>query len=230
MTINVYWSCLEKEWMLSEKPTPVLHDFFKERKLDQKNTLTKLGSCPFFNSDMKNTFSIKSIYNYNFFIEDGNVFSDAYDQDFFNEHVVIRSIDEQFFSFLQRFIFFTEEKSLEMEILPAFLEETDFSKNCIVLPAKIDIGKWFRNLELPFFIKKEFKSFSIKIGEPIYYIKFNTEEKINFIPFRYSEKMKYFQKDSTNILHLKYLKTPKDYYGIFKTKNLIMKEIKESVL
>lgn len=36
MSINVYWSCLEDQWMLSSAPEPVSNIFYKNNLYDKK--------------------------------------------------------------------------------------------------------------------------------------------------------------------------------------------------
>jgi hypothetical protein len=129
--------------------------------------------CPSLKDYMDNIFSIKSLYDYNFKLEKNTnqTLSNVYDQIFFDRHVIIRSQQERCFSFTQRFIFFTEDKSLTMSagIFP-FLENNNITKRCVVIPGIVDIGKWFRVLDFAFYLKNEYDTFQIEENEIFQYI------------------------------------------------------------
>jgi hypothetical protein len=159
--------------------------------------------------------------------------SDLYDQDFFDNHVVVRSQEEKCFSFIQTFIFFTEDKSLKMSagIFP-FLEDNNITKRCIVIPGTMDIGKWFRRLDFAFYLKNEYDAFEIEENEIFQYIKFDTKEKIEFKQFRVSQKLIDFSKDIEMSKNSRKLKSRilDSYYEMFNNKKQIIKEIKENLI
>lgn len=230
MTINVYWSCLEKEWLMAEEPQSVAKSFY-ERGMFNPSTAANLNMCPAFNENLKNLYQIKSIYDYEFFLDNGNVYSKKYDQSFFDEHVYLRDINLKMFSFRQSFIFFTEEESLPTTFyeFPVF-EDNEITKRCIMVPGSFDIGKWYRGGEFAFYLKKDFDSFKINRGEVMYYIRFHTKEKINFIQFRSNEKLAQYQKDGFMLNSFAGFKKINQYYDKFKLKKLILKEIKNNII
>lgn len=233
MSITVYWACLENEWMRAKEPENVLKKFYSLGIHDSNSNKTSLNYCPAFNKNLKNVYSINSIYDYSFFIENNQVHSKLYDQVFFNDHILIRSIEKKFFSFNNRFIFFTEEDSLLVNTYQfPFLEQNEISKRCIPIPGEYDIGKWFRNLEFPFILKDEFTEFSVSFDDIMYYIKFNTDEKIILKQFYFSDKLQKMLDDSllTSAYKIKRFKSLEEYYSKSKIKPLILKEIKDNLL
>jgi len=231
MSINIYWGCYEKEWLRSKAPESVYKNFIKNIK--DKNT--QLEICPSIKNYFNNTFSMSSIYDYNFKIksENGEVFSNLYDQKFFDEHVLVRSSKDKLFSFSQKYVFFTEEKSLEMSasIFP-YLENNNITKRCILIPGTLDIGKWFRIMDFAFYLKKEYDEFEILQNEIYQYVKFNTDKKIIFKQFIITEKI---EKYLTDIIHAKEFRKIKtrslnDYYSMLKHKKYIIKEIKNNLI
>ena len=185
MSITIYWCLNDDEWLRAKTPEPIYKGFVKEPK-NQKNDITL---CPATKDYMKNIFSLKSIFSYDFKIDniEGNdtITTSMYDQKFFNDHINIRSQTHKLFSFTQRFCFYTEEKSLLMSagILP-FLEDNNITKRCTVIPGTFDIGRWFRQIEFAFYLKKDYDEFKIEEDEIYQYIKFHTKEKIIFKQFR----------------------------------------------
>lgn len=228
MSINVYWACLNEEWMRMEKPKPVLPNFLN----NNENLIeTGVASCPSFKDFFKNTYSLKSIYNYNFKIENNFVSSNKYDQKFFDKNVNIRSISEKTFSFNLWNIFISESNSLKMTLLPPFLEDNNITKRCIPFSGEYDIGKWFRNLDFAFKLKNDYDSFVIENNEIYSYIKFDTKEKINFIQYRHTEEIGSYLIDTMNARgYKKFARSLDEYYDIFKIKSGLIKKIKLNTL
>jgi hypothetical protein len=229
MSITVYWGSVEEEWLRSKKPELV----YKKFAQNLKNNISEVQMCPSVKDYMKNTFFIKSIYDYSFYItEDKKVLSNMYNQKFFDDHVVVRDINEQIFSFSQTSVFFTEEKSLLMSAINPYMENNNITKKCITIPGSIDIGKWFRTTDFAFFLKKEYNDFSIKEEEIFQYIKFYTDKKIIFKQFKVNQKLREYLNDVNNAKNSRILKSRKieEYYNMFKNKKQIIKEIKNNLI
>jgi hypothetical protein len=231
MATIVYWSCIEKEWLRAKEPQPIYSEFIK----NQKDQATGIKLCPAIKDYTKNTFSLKSIYDYCFETNENinGAFSNLYDQNFFDEHVVVRSDLDKLFTFNQYFIFFTEEKSLQMSTgLFPYLEDNNITKRCILVPGQMDIGKWFRTIEFVFYLKSKYKEFKISENEIYQYIKFNTEDKIIFKQFTTNEKIEKYLKDSTSSKNYrkKQNRPITNYYDMLKHKKHIIKEIKKNLI
>jgi hypothetical protein len=229
-TINIYWSCLESEWMRAESPLPILSEFIK----NNKSSIAKMTLCPAFHKEHYNLFGIKSIYDYEFTVdfENKEVTTTNYDQEFYNRHVIVRSMEERIFSFSQEFIFFTDEPSLKVsgDLFP-HLENNNITERCVVYPGQFDIGKWYRPIEFGFKLKEPYNTFKIEAGEIFQYIRIHTDKKIKFIQFRETPKLNQILKDITNIRNNKKGIFSLDYYyEKFKMKKMIMKEIKENII
>ena len=230
MSINIYWACNEKEWLRAKEPEPIYTNFIKNIK--DKNS--KLNLCPSVKKYMNNTFSIKSIYDYSFTInENKNVFSEMHDQNFFNAHVQIRSMDDKLFSFKQQFLFFTEEKSLLMSAgLFPFLENNNITKKCIPIPGTVDIGKWFRQMDFAFYLKNDFNNFNIEENEIYQYVTFHTNKKINFKQFKINNTLNDYLLDIENAKISRKIKNRslESYYSMFNHKKYIIKEIRKNII
>ena len=230
--INVYWTCIEKEWLRAEVPEPLSTSFYRDRKYDKDYPDVNMHFCPATNEHFKNMFTLKSLYSYKFKIIDNNVVSNDYDQDFFARHVNIKSVEKKLFSFNQSFIFFTEDESLPATLsIPPYLEDNNITERCIIMPGELDIGKWFRNIDMSFYLKNKYDEFVIEEGEIFSYIKFHTDKKINFIPFRQTPKLNELLFDQINSKsNKKKIFSIDKFYSIFNTKKLIIKEIKDNLL
>lgn len=231
-SVNVYWSCIENEWLRATEPESVSEIFYKNNRYDKDDPDFNMHFCPAFNAHMKNLYALKSMYSYSFRVTNNSVASDDYDQDFFNRHINIKSIKKKLFSYQQSFIFFTDEKSLPvtLSILP-YLEDNSIVERCTVFPGELDIGKWFRNTDMAFLLKEKFNEFSIKEGDYFSYIKFHTDKKIKFKQFRFNEVLRGYLLDSVmSKNNKKRILTMEKYYSFFKTKKLLLKEIKKNLL
>ena len=234
MTINVYWACVEKEWIKAEKPEKVLNRFYS---LGFGNTdISNPGAinhCPVFNETLNNVFAVKSIYDYSFKVKDNHVYSNMHDQQFFEEHVLIRQIEKKFFNFDVRYIFFTDEDSLEMTAYeyPVF-EQNEITKRCMVFPGKFDIGKWFRNTNFAIALKDEFDEFIVNEEDVLYYLRFHTKEKINFKQFKMTDSLAQIMTDNNkvNAFSLNPKKNINDFYNKFKGKSYILNQIKQNLV
>jgi hypothetical protein len=232
MAINVYWSCIENEWLRAEAPVPVARMFYKSDLFDKNESRMSMATCPAFNMHMDNLFALKSMYSYEFEVSKDGVKSSDYDQEFFNRHVEIKSLDKRLFSFKQSYTFFTDAPSLEVTLSEhPYLEDNEVTKRCLILPGTLDIGRWYRNTDNVFYLKKEYDSYKIAEGDVYAYIRFHTDEPINFIQFRQTDLMNNYLLDSIQSKNNKKRPYTVDkYYNMFRTQPLILKEIKANLL
>ena len=98
--INVYWACIENEWLRATAPEPVASIFYKDRKYDKNQPDVNMHHCPSFNSHMENMFALRSIYSYKFGLRDGQLGTDDYDQAFYERHVNVKSVEKKLLSLI----------------------------------------------------------------------------------------------------------------------------------
>jgi hypothetical protein len=225
MAINVYWSCIENEWLRATAPEPLSTRFYKSGLYSKEDPGLDMAVCPGFNLRMDNVFVLKSMYSYEFEVSNGEVRSKDYDQEFFNRHVVIKSLNKRLFSFTQSYTFFTDEPSLEVTLSEhPYLEDNEVTKRCLILPGNIDIGRWYRNTDTMFYLKHEYESCSITEGDVYGYVRFHTDQAINFIQFRQTDLMNSYLLDSIRAkANKKRPYTGEKYYNMFRTQPLILK-------
>jgi hypothetical protein len=230
MAITVYWACLEDEWMAAEEPESVLSSFYKKNLIDDLSPLSRIDKCPSFSSNLKNLYSMKSLYDYSFTVNGQEIRSSDYNQAFMEEHLITRSIEKRFFSFQSKYIYFTDADSLDVTFYEyPYLEDNNITASCTVVAGKFNIGKWFRSTEFAFYLKNSFNTFKITRGEIYSYMRFHTEEKIIFKQFRYTPEFKKFQDDGFSLTKLNLGKL-ENYYLMFKNKKKILQEIKKNLI
>lgn len=189
--------------------------------------------CPAFIDHLNNVYSVSTLHNIDLDVHDGHLTSSVMPQEFF-ESVTAHSDKEKIYGFDQRVVFIAEDDSLEISQESPFLSETRWGRDTNVIPGKLDIGKYFRVLQVAFSIKKGVKKLKIEEGEPFYYLRFHTDEQIKFVPFYWSiefeDKMKNMRFAGKGYHKWKPLKF---YYDVVKKKNikkLIMKEINKNLM
>ena len=227
--MNVYWACVEAEWMAATEPESVSKLFYEKYKFDKSEPESILNYCPSFNGHLNNLFAIRSLYDYEFKIDGENVTSQSNPN--LDRRLIVRSLKNKFFSFQNKYIFFTDAPSLNVSFYEyPYLEDNDITARCMIPAGTYDIGKWFRNSEFSFFLKKDYDSFKINRGDIYSYIRFQTKEKIQFKEFRMNPKLSDFMWDSGNLQNGCPMGSLANYYKAFRSKKLILREIKENLV
>jgi len=84
-------------------------------------------------------------------------------------------------------LYLFSEEPLEVSITSPYMHNSVVCKKGFIVPAKIDINKWYRRMQPTLQLYPQNGSFKWDIGEPIFYLKFHTDEKINFIEYHLSQ-------------------------------------------
>jgi hypothetical protein len=249
MTINVYWTRTNPSFddltalgfptsaymspLRIEEPIPLT------KHLDYKSFFGPQASrCPAVVDDIKNTFVIKSpvditidISPNSFKVENQDLaFAQAFlgePQGKFGVHQL--SLCYNFFS----------EKSLLLTQLPAYYDTNSFIDNTYTISASFDIGRWYRPAAKPAFVLKDTaKQIVIKQGDPLLYIRFNTQEKVKLIEFDDSEFKSMKEKSPEWICttlkrqsgNITPLAKCYEYFERYKMRNRILKIIKNNII
>ena len=194
MSITVYWTRCNPGFkdlgasgfatdtymspMRYEAPVPLL------KHMDYQEFFgPSVSKCPAIVDDIKNTFVIKSPVDITLKIS-GNKF-DVDNQTLPFAQAFLGNPQGKFgiHQLSQSYLFFAE-KSLILSQLPAYYEQNNFVDSTFAISASFDIGRWYRPAAKPaFIIKKGVKQITIKQGDPLIYIKFNTSEKVKLVEF-----------------------------------------------
>lgn len=192
--VDVYWSTpftsktgIPKFILNIDEPLSISEElaYFSKSDHHSANNFTR---CPSYQQFLKNKFLVTSPVKYNLKFKNEQVSSDYYDQDFFDDYVLVRDSKNKLVGFhFFTHIFFCEE-SLSMEMMQPFLSSNQFNKNNILIPGEFDISKWFRPLEVAFIVKDDPSEFTINVNDPLYYLSFKTTKKVNFKKFYFTER------------------------------------------
>ena len=200
MTITVYWTRsnpgIDDLQMIGFGPDAVLSSMrIPEpvpllKHMDYQEFFGPLvARCPAIVDDLKNIFVIKSPVDLKLHIS-MNKFSIKVENQEMNFTKAFLGESQGKFGIHQLgmgYLFFSE-KSLIATQLPAYYESNSFVNNTFSISASFDIGQWYRPSAKPAFIfKPGTTEIDIKEGDPLIYIKFNTQEKVKLIEFNDTE-------------------------------------------
>jgi hypothetical protein len=198
--MNVFWANVTDDFQINSKlsvlwgePVPLkkhlgetYNDFFKETDISQHLLL-----CPSVQEEIKNTYAVLSPIDLTLTWDGNQTQTNNYDQQFFDQMICIkRKIDgseSRFISINLHLIFFTEKKCTAT-VTPAYMSDTYFPKNSIMIAGQMDLNSWLRPIDVMIF-RDINKSIIIKKGEPLYYIKFHTDEKVIFSRFNLTKEL-----------------------------------------
>ena len=168
-----------------DEPKPVIstHKNFLAN-LGNNSPFTNFFHCPSYKSFTKNLFSLHSPIDLEFSF-DGDYLDLSGFYDYQPNFITIRDIQSRQISLgILPFIFFAE-KPCEMQFSGPIFGTNNFSSSCLVIPGQLNIGRWFRPLDLAFFAEENLVN--IKQGDELCNVRFLTSEKIVFKKFWYSD-------------------------------------------
>jgi hypothetical protein len=239
MAITVYWSRSSQGFPLMGFRSSGLHPV--KNIMDNLNDIRKNDGnsnyyqCPAFTDHLHNLYCMPAPFDYDLFVKEDNsdIRTNFYDQKFFDEHILLRSIDKKLISLNAPCFFFPETESLLVSQLPAYLDCNNFTKNTIVVPGTFDIAKWPRAIECAFHMTGNYVSF--KENDPLYYIRFHTSEKIILKNFNLTSRINDL---IHGMMHSKFNKNYSSklqfYYDLLmkkkNVKQLMLEEIKKNLL
>ena len=251
MTINVYWTRsnpgIDDLQMIGFGPDAVLSSM----RVPEPVSLLKhmdyqeffgpaVARCPAIVDDLKNIFVIKSPVDLKLHIGMGKSTIRVVNQEMNFAKAFLGESQGKFgiHQLGMGYLFFSE-KNLIATQLPAYYESNSFVNNTFSISASFDIGQWYRPSAKPAFIfKPGTTEIDIKEGDPLIYIKFNTQEKVKLIEFNDTE-FKRLGDQSPEYLcsNLKNQSTFTislakcyDYFNQYKMRRRILKLIKNNIV
>lgn len=163
---------------------------------------SELSYCPAFKDHYHNTFSLKWAFDYSLKIEpNGNLKTDDYNQDFFDQTVTIRNYEHRIYT-LAHFYHFWCEEPLMMEVLPVTGTSNDFTSNIDFYSAQFDVGKWFRPIECAFKAKPKSTQIIVNQGDPYCFVRFQSKEKIKLKRFIMTDEIKKLELEFMSLRNL----------------------------
>lgn len=216
-----------QHFMLFQQPDPLLQLIAKDR--NKENKYENYIDCPAFQNSVKNTFVVRNSIDSKIHINDRGVINDCEASNFWLRKANSRNLGVV--NYHLNYIFFSED--LEISTLPAYLHNTDFQTKLTYIPGTYNIGNWFRPVEGAFEMKYNVANLELHNGDPLYYIKFHTDEKIKFVRFEFTPKLYQMSLGCMNYKKLKLHSSLKFLYNLFHkslANKAILKEIKANIV
>lgn len=155
-----------------------LKNKFKHEERERgPNDWASIISCPAFREHTKNMFCFRAYHDLKYRVE-GNGFDVIPDQP---DKIFIRSDDGKLISALFYDMLFIADSPVMMSQLPPYLENTEWSRSGRVIPGSFDIGRHARPIEVAVDLFSD--EFRIKDSEVLFYLKFDTDQEIEFKKF-----------------------------------------------
>lgn len=257
MTINVYWAYADASKNKTAQSSTGMHggemtqcapvrclSHFKDVLIKKNPAFGFYTMCPSYSEYFKNSYVIKSNIettlklikdgnNYFFDSDIGSALKDTFSILSGNSN---ESADPTYKSQLIQqttSIVFFADKPLVVEQIPASLDENDFTNNTKFLSGCMDINKWFRPINPSFWITNENTPIKLSVGDPQYYLKFNTDDKIVMHRFMMNDRLMEIMESCLSTKYYKKNIPLKKLYEMFNKNGFqkrVLSEIKKNLL
>jgi hypothetical protein len=195
--IVVYWCPGVSGWeMLYREPQSVYSAIKSKANVSSLKSGESMFACPASNDLLQNVYTIKS--NIDDYYELPVEFLKELEQQEFVKNVIL-PINKNKISFVVRrksslegywdieynlhWAFFAEE-SLKMKMTSPYFPHETPTPGAFVTAGQMDIGQWFRDINLNYFVPKTATSMEFKVDGSLLYLEFMTDKKIIFKRFR----------------------------------------------
>lgn len=207
-TITIYWApaqftTFDQSWdYLYTQPESVFTQMV--RNSPSNGTMT---TCPAVKSSFKNTFVFRSNIDDEFDIPEGltervstqddkiNI-SEASKLSLYN----VRKTSYEGYANLcynMSWALFAEE-SVEAKFTAPYYPASSPMEGALMSGGQFDIGKWFRPFNLDWHVPFKTKSFSLKEGQPIFFLEILTDKKVEFKRYAMSPRLFSLAKEMSN--------------------------------
>lgn len=169
--------------MLDSGLVPLYPDLSKDKSKSTPNSAS-VFSCRAFLDFTKNTYIMKNPIDLNVRVEKQKILN--YGNRNLDSLYKIRSLQVENvynFNYSLGYLFFSED-DIDVQVTSPFMHNSNFCKNGYIFPGKFNISKWFRSVNpaLQFYDNSD-KNIVSEKGDPLMYIKFNTEKNITLRKF-----------------------------------------------
>ena len=146
--------------------------------------------CPAFKGLTSNTFVFRNPMDADFYLDDSNRIATK------NKNYVTIKIahgpsikNSILLEYVLKWIFFAEDSDIEVIVTSPYFDTPNHLQYGNIVPGRFSISNWFRSVNAEFNLKPGVKQLKIEKDEPILYITFNTNKKINLIRFDMNESL-----------------------------------------
>lgn len=241
-SVNIYWSPVfynnntfrenDYNWNILYSDPVNLYDDLRTKKTDSDPS-SNFFYCPAFKDFTSSTFVFKNPMKCDFSIDEQNNLTTNL-KNFINAKIQhLPSIQNRpLVNYQVSWIFFTEE-DIDITVTSPFFNVPNYLKYASIIPGRLSISKWFRPITMEFLLNENIKNVVIEKDEPLFFVSFNTNKKINLIRFEMNDKLLSCSNVCSRSTEWESWIPLLSRYKRFKDsrmKNIIMKEIKKEIL
>ena len=198
-----------------------------------------IRQCPAFRDNFKNTFCVTNPKEFKLSLRENQEarwfipFMDGDNDDFDVNNFVLARSDRSFSLTYGHMMFWCEEPLEMVQLHPSFTY-SDLALKTELMSGSFDISKWFRPLDCAYTACQPNTDLEVKKGDPLYFVRFNTNKKVLFKRFYFSEELREFAKTCvrTRALESNFFNRLKNYYDAAASINLnkrVTKAIKKEL-
>ena len=218
--------------LLSMDLEPLLPDVKKQLHSSEDPALKTVYKCYATHEEMRNTFIYRAPMDLDIEYNDDKTEVTLGNVDYGQEHqykpfFYVDSINLMQFFAGCGLLLIAEQKSLPFSIHPANYHKTGVS-GLTMIKGSFDCGKWYRPINFSV-INTDHVNFSIKRGDPLFYVKFHTDDNVCLHRVHTTDKMKEISEASIDFKFYAQKSPLKKLYQAFsssKMKSVLMREIK----
>lgn len=126
------------------------------------------------------------------------------------------------------------EEPLEIMLTGPYLHKTEYTKYGLLTSGQFDIGQWFRPINCEIQLFGQEGEIHFKKDEPLFYVKFLTDKKIELKRFELTEEIDTYARKCIGAKGIYGLRNPLSfYYNKFnktRTRDIVLKKIKENLI
>jgi hypothetical protein len=197
--ITVYWAPskftdTEASWnLMYSEPKSILKKFIKE-----SSSGAEMAMCPATKNLFKNIYSLNSNVSDEFEISPGmfnNLESVPTNYSLGQSKISFSKVRNSSFSgyinvsYNLGWLFFASEP-LEIRLTSPFFPNSEICPGSLFSPGQMDIGRWYRPINLDWHIPSDTKNISISSNQELAYIEFMTDKKIIFKRYGLTDKLR----------------------------------------
>lgn len=238
--INVYWAPFYDK----HPAGPSLDIYYGKLEHGRREFINNLNddlgfndnflNCPSFNDLFKNIVLFRNMSDAYAKVEGSQVIAKNPDHDQIAFNVIRKNTlkNRVLIKYEMSWILFAD-KPLKMSTSSPYLHESVHTSYGHIVPGIFDIGQWFRPINLEFTLNEGIDEIFIPAGDPLIYLNFHTDEKIQFHRFELDHNL---QKIALSVLRTRTmgsfspLRKVYKYFNDTHLKGLILKNIRHNLL